>query len=776
MSKLLSAHIPRVSCLALALCCVLAGGLLFGGLASAALAASATAPASTEAPVLSGTPAVGQTLSCSQGAWANDPSVYTYAWLRDGSPIAGQTESTYVVQSTDQGHTISCQVTAANGGEYTIVGLAPGAYEVRFSGEGYVPGSSTGVSVAAGSATAGVDASLSVAPAVPADGAISGRVRSNGGVPLAGILVSAVQAGGGLEAGATTNADGEYTISGLPVGSYVVEFSRNEGGGNYLAQYYGGKASRSEAQTVSVAAGGTTSGIDAEMQPGGQIAGTVSAASGGGPIAGVRVCARGEQESCVSTGAGGEYTIVGLSTGAYVVEFSRYEEGYVSQHQFYDGKASWSEAERVSVAAGSTTGGIDASLPALSPGGRITGMVTSAVGGAPLAGVEVCIEQIAPYLGCETTNAAGEYTLSHLPYGSGGLGTGSYEVVFVRGSAGNYLTQGVSVAVTAGSTTAGVNVEMQPGGQVTGRVTSAAGGAPLVGVEACVTFTVESIDCGATNANGEYTISGLPTGSYEVEFFKRSSGGGYYLPLYVGGVSVIAGSTTSGVDVETRLGGQITGIVTSATDGVSLAGIEVCVQQRGERVPREGGGEQGCATTNAGGSASATSNALAVPVASSTGSAPGGALTPDSEFSLIRAPVFDAKTGDLDFYVEVVNAGMLRSELSFEGSSVVGVVRGARASRRGRLAGRHLRVPFGSASKRVPAGVVEVEVHAGAKALRALKAGRMLHVSGPFAFQSVLGGAPVVHMESVVVRWPKKKKHGGVSVIGAGRPEMARRS
>ena len=47
-------------------------------------------PVNTSAPTVTGTPVVGQTLSCSQGGWANNPDGYTYTWFRDGSPIAGQ--------------------------------------------------------------------------------------------------------------------------------------------------------------------------------------------------------------------------------------------------------------------------------------------------------------------------------------------------------------------------------------------------------------------------------------------------------------------------------------------------------------------------------------------------------------------------------------------------------------------------------------------------------------------------------------------------------------
>ncbi|HVC08070.1 MAG TPA: hypothetical protein VND98_10865 [Solirubrobacterales bacterium] len=71
-----------------------------------------------------------------------------------------------------------------------------------------------------------------------------------------------------------------------------------------------------------------------------------------------------------------------------------------------------------------------------------------------------------------------------------------------------------------------------------------------------------------------------------------------------------------------------------------------------------------------------------------------------------------------------------------------------------------MRIPFASGSKKVSAGTVEIEVHASAKALKALKAGHKLKVGGPFTFQSALAGAPVTHTESVVVRWPNIRKHG----------------
>ncbi|HVC08064.1 MAG TPA: carboxypeptidase regulatory-like domain-containing protein [Solirubrobacterales bacterium] len=71
-------------------------------------------PASAGAPQLSGTPVPGNTLFCSSGLWINSPTSYSYKWLRDGVPVAGQTSSTYGVQGTDVGQVMACQVTAIN--------------------------------------------------------------------------------------------------------------------------------------------------------------------------------------------------------------------------------------------------------------------------------------------------------------------------------------------------------------------------------------------------------------------------------------------------------------------------------------------------------------------------------------------------------------------------------------------------------------------------------------------------------------------------------------
>ncbi len=72
-------------------------------------------PASTVAPGISGVRKVGDTLTCSSGAWSGTQDfTYVYQWESDGTPILGASKETYAVQAEDEGKTLSCMVTAEN--------------------------------------------------------------------------------------------------------------------------------------------------------------------------------------------------------------------------------------------------------------------------------------------------------------------------------------------------------------------------------------------------------------------------------------------------------------------------------------------------------------------------------------------------------------------------------------------------------------------------------------------------------------------------------------
>jgi len=70
-------------------------------------------PSNIDVPHLSGTPAVGEVLSCTLGNWTGTPTGYAYAWQSGGAAV-GNSLPTYTVADTDQGNDITCVVTASN--------------------------------------------------------------------------------------------------------------------------------------------------------------------------------------------------------------------------------------------------------------------------------------------------------------------------------------------------------------------------------------------------------------------------------------------------------------------------------------------------------------------------------------------------------------------------------------------------------------------------------------------------------------------------------------
>lgn len=406
-------------------------------------------------------------------------------------------------------------------------------------------------------------------------GQIAGRVTSAAGAALEGVDVCAYIREGALHARcAQTNANGEYLISGLAGGEYTVEFAPpNESTLDYAAQYYGSKSSPSEAQLVSVTAADTTSEVDAKLEVGSQIKGEVASAEGAKKLAEIEVCASeaggsGFGERCALTNANGEYAISGLASGSYQVEFaasSKSTSSYITQ--YYKGMYSQSEATLVTVSAGHLTSGVDAEMeePVHLTGQGIAGQVASASTKNGIEGIEVCAYEVGgeSHEGlsgeCAETNGLGEYAISGLP-------SGEYIVEFLSpfGSGLNYVTRyykesatiadATPVSVSAGSADTGIDAQLGEGGRIAGVVTDASTNAAIKEVLVCaLRSATESVGCALTNASGEYTISALPGGNYEVGF---DAGKAYVVQYYddklsfpaAQAVVVTPGDTTAPID------------------------------------------------------------------------------------------------------------------------------------------------------------------------------------------------------------------------------------
>lgn len=157
-----------------------------------------------------------------------------------------------------------------------------------------------------------------------------------------------------------TGPSGEYLLDNLADGSYVVEFWARPLG--YVTQYFDGKTLFSEADEVVVSGGATVPNVDAEMQEGGKIEGTVTDVATSAGIEKVEVCAYAETAfgGCAFTDPSGDYTIHGVATGSYLVEFWAGFAGY--ETRLYEEASNEADADLVSVVAPNATPGIDARL------------------------------------------------------------------------------------------------------------------------------------------------------------------------------------------------------------------------------------------------------------------------------------------------------------------------------------------------------------------------------------------------------------------------------
>jgi hypothetical protein len=303
-------------------------------------------------------------------------------------------------------------------------------------------------------------------------GAITGTVTGEGAGTLTGVKVCAELTGGAEEPRCDeTRSDGTYEISGLAEGKYLVSF-RPPSTLNFIRQFYADSPSELFAQRVSVGAT-TVSGIDAELQKGAKISGTVTAAATGFPVAGVIACAYSSAEfetfACGETNAFGAYVIQGLTGGYFEVEFFPTEGKQEVVGTTYPGL--------VPLVAGGEATGVDVALPA---GGQVGGTVRLAATGAPVKGVQVCITEAGEAwpLACLRSPASGGYRFT-------GLWSGEYKVVFspeasdlVEGenweaSPDSYPTQwwngqstfaaATPIGVTAGATVNGIDGSLGPG-------------------------------------------------------------------------------------------------------------------------------------------------------------------------------------------------------------------------------------------------------------------------------------------------------------------------
>ena len=173
--------------------------------------------------------------------------------------------------------------TTASNGSYTIYGLSPGSYRLRFIGNSTYAYQYYNNTLDINLATPLIITSASLSDinfSVVQNGSITGTVTASS-LPVQNITIHAYDAinGNHLGTDVVSNAGGNYSITSLPPGQYKVRFN---GDITYAQQYYNGKPNTNEAIWVTVSEGTATPNINFSLTAGANIIGSVTSGSSGG--------------------------------------------------------------------------------------------------------------------------------------------------------------------------------------------------------------------------------------------------------------------------------------------------------------------------------------------------------------------------------------------------------------------------------------------------------------------------------------------------------------
>jgi 5-hydroxyisourate hydrolase-like protein (transthyretin family) len=542
--------------------------------------------------------------------------------LAQGGTITGtvrNASTTAAVQSVSVAVLNSAGVTVGStttnsSGVYTVRGLPAGDYFIRTSNSlgliDEVYNNITCVNCSNTQTLAGTAVTLAVTDTITADfsldvgGTITGTVTDDGSstAPLSGVSVSIVNSSNQTVRSASTNASGVYSVGGLLAGSYFARTSNSLG---YVDEVYDNVVctncnvtTAAGTTPVSVTQGATTSGINFALSSGGRVSGTVTD-SAGAALAGVTVSAYSASGSFLSSGTSstdGAYTVTGLPAGSVVLRTSN-SLGYLDKlhNNIPCLSCNVTAGAPVAVTLGATTSGINFSLAS---GGRISGSVTNASTTAPVAFASISFYTVQGVFAANTSSTStGTYISPGLPAGSyvafvGSAGTlipELYDDIVCLSCNSTAAVNGTAIAVTVGNTTTGVNFALQPGGSLTGTVRDSASN-PIASMSVTVVNASNtSVASGLTNAQGVFTATGLPTGTYYVRTSASTlqnylnqvfNAGGNLVCLSCNAtvdgsaVTVTTGATTSNINFNLAAGGTITGTV-SDTSAAPIVNLQV---------------------------------------------------------------------------------------------------------------------------------------------------------------------------------------------------------
>lgn len=424
---------------------------------------------------------------------------------------------------------------------------------------------------------------LAIGGAVPAAAeaepttTITGTVtRGDDGTPVEGVSVFVSDTAGGFSFNGYSDADGDYEVTGLPAGEYVVRFAP-EGLPDLVSEYWNDAPDWDTAQRLTTAGGEIITDVDAALELGGMISGSVMRDSDGAPVEGVAVAVSAQDGSWSADLAwsrqDGSFLVGGLPAGDYTVRFDA-PDGSGVIGEYWDDAADSASATLVSVVAGEEQTGIVASLAETA---LISGRVTRDSDGGPVEGT-VEIRAVGDLGGTSVpTEADGSYRIETAP--------GSY-ILHFRSLDGQLFDEywddaptpeeATVVTVAAGEQLTALDAALAAGTVISGVVS--ADGDPLSDITVMALRGDEPAGSATTSDDGAYSIR-LAPGDYVLRA-SASLGEPIYASEYFEDavtqddatvLSLTADEDLTGIDIEMDLGVDIRGTL-SFVDGEGAGG------------------------------------------------------------------------------------------------------------------------------------------------------------------------------------------------------------
>ena len=246
--------------------------------------------------------------------------------------------------------------------------------------------------------------------------------------------------------------------------------------------------------------------------------------------------------------------------------------------------------------AGFGSGGAGSFALNIGPAGVISGKVTDAITGEPIAAVELEASNELGYRGASaTSDADGDYAFSGMKAGIYFVHTAEtpgylreiYDDLPCHFHWGCQPELGTPIEVVSGATTGEIDFALHRGGTISGAVTEAATGDPLSGLSVGILDSQgEVMDYVYTSSSGLYSLPGLYAGTY----YAMASSDGHRCELYDDipcqegldpttgtPIEVGFGATTGGVDFALNRLGVITGNVSDSATGYPIPSATIRV-------------------------------------------------------------------------------------------------------------------------------------------------------------------------------------------------------